>query len=313
MSEVNARSQTIRWVAILALAATPLQLGAQQVGDAEFVPVVDSPAFGPGEGPRVLLDEAHTNFHTLSGRFQAFGSLLRGDGYVVEALNSPFTSASLSNADLLVIANALNPRNRDDWSLPTPSAFSQSEIATVRGWVERGGALLLIADHMPFGGAAGDLAAAFGFRLNNGFALDTRTQGPLVFRRSDGSLASHPVTEGRRPRERVDSVATFTGEAFQSPDGATDLLTLPSGYVSLMPNVAWEFGPDTPSVDVAGWSQGAVMNFGEGRVAVFGEAAMFTAQRTGPEAAPMGMNAPMARQNPQFVTNLVRWLTRSDD
>ena len=77
-----------------------------------------------------------------------------------------------------------------------------------------------------------------------------------------------------------------------------------------MPDEAWEFGSSTASVDVAGWSQGAVMDVGQGRIAVFGEAAMFTAQRTGPEGAPMGMNAPVASQNPQFVANLVRWLTR---
>ena len=286
--------------------------GSEQLGDPDFVPVVSAPAFLPGEGPRIALDEAHSNFHTLSGRFQAFASLARADGYVVEALATSFDQASLSGVDLLVVANALNARNQTDWSLPTPSAFSPDEITAVREWVEAGGVLLLIADHMPFPGAANDMAAAFGFELNNGFAMDTTKQGPLVFRRADGSLGTHPVTEGRSEAERVDSVATFTGEAFQSPPGATDLLILPAGFVSLMPDVAWEFNPDTPSIDVAGWSQGSVMQFGEGRVAMFGEAAMFTAQRVGPERAPMGMNAPIANQNQRFVTNLIRWLTRVD-
>lgn len=295
-----------------ALAAVGLSAGAanaQQTGDTLFVPRLVRPAFESGGGPRVLLDEAHTNFHTLAGRFQAFGRLLTADGFVVEASDTPFTEAVLRGVDLLVVANALHPRNASDWSLPTPSAFSQEEVAAVRGWVEDGGALLLIADHMPFPGAAAALGEAFGFSFSNGFAMDPAGESLLVFRRGDGSLAAHEVTAGGVPGERVDSVAAFTGQAFRSPPGAADLLVLPQGWMSLEPDTAWVFDEATPRVDVGGWSQGAVMAFGRGRIAVFGEAAMFTAQRSGPARAPMGMNAPHASQNPQFVTNLVRWLT----
>ena len=295
---------------LVALVSMPVTAAAQQVGDSTFVPMVRGPAFRSGEGPRVGLDEAHANFHTLAGRFQTFARLLRSDGFVVEAVDALFSESSLAPLDLLVIANALHRRNLDDWSLPTPSAFSSAEIAAVSSWVERGGALLLIADHMPFPGAANEMAAAFGFELNNGFAMDTTAQGPLVFRRADRSLGTHAVTAGRNAEERIDSIATFTGEAFRNAPAATVVLTLPLGMVSLMPDVAWEFGPDTRRVDVGGWSQGSVLEFGQGRVAVFGEAAMFSAQRSGPEATPMGMNAPVAGQNAQFVANLVRWLTR---
>ena len=129
----------------------------------------------------------------------------------------------------------------------------------MRAWVEGGGALLLIADHMPFPGAAHDLAAAFGFGLRNGFAFEgARGGGPLVFRRSDGSLAGHAITDGARPGARIDSVATFTGEAFRPAPGATSLLTFRPGVVSLEPDTAWIFHDDTPHVDVGGWSQGAV-------------------------------------------------------
>ena len=40
---------------------------------------------------------------------------------------------------------------------------------------------------------------------------------------------------------------------------------------------------------------------------------MFTAQRAGPELAPVGMNAPAAAQNAQLALNLVRWLTADGD
>ena len=64
----------------------------------------------------------------------------------------------------------------------------------------------------------------------------------------------------------------------------------------------------TPRVEVGGWLQGAVKDAGKGRAAFFGEAAMFTAQSAGAERRPMGMNAPGAEQNAQFVLNLLHWL-----
>jgi hypothetical protein len=40
---------------------------------------------------------------------------------------------------------------------------------------------------------------------------------------------------------------------------------------------------------------------------VFGEAAMFSAQVQGGKTQ-MGMNAPDAKQNPQFLLNVIHWL-----
>jgi hypothetical protein len=48
---------------------------------------------------------------------------------------------------------------------------------------------------------------------------------------------------------------------------------------------------------------------GQGRVAVFGEAAMFSAQVVGPDKRPIGMNAPDARDNSRFALNLLHWLS----
>jgi hypothetical protein len=293
----------------MVLSGVPIR--GQQVADTAFRPELGEPAFATGAGPLVVLDEAHFNFHTLDGRYRPFARVLRHDGFVVEASSSPFSAASLEGVDVLVIANALNRRNQSpaDWRLPTPGAFTAAEVEAVRAWVEGGGSLLLVADHMPFPGAAADLAAAFGFELMNGFAVQTEARTPIVFRRSDGSLADNAALGGG-PSTNVDSVVSFTGEAFKAPPGATSLMTLPEGVVSLNPRTAWQFADDTPRVDVGGWSQGAVVDFGRGRVAVFGEAAMFTAQLAGAEGLPMGMNAPGAGGNPQFLINLVRWLAR---
>ena len=49
------------------------------------------------------------------------------------------------------------------------------------------------------------------------------------------------------------------------------------------------------------------MKYGKGRIVVFGEAAMFTAQISG-KGNKMGMNVKSASQNPQFVLNVIHWL-----
>lgn len=300
-----------------AVPAVPVvPVAAQQVADTAFRPPLGAPTWAEAQGPHVVLDEAHHNFHTLEGRYLTFARLLRGDGFVVNPGRRSLTADALRGASVLVVANALAAENElpARWKLPTPSAFTTDEIAAVRAWVEGGGALLLIADHMPFPGAAHELAAAFGFELLNGFALadgQVAPRPPMVFRRADGSLGDSWVTRGSGPSERVDSVASFTGEAFRAPEGATSILTLHPGTMDLLPDTAWFFHDDTPTVDVSGWSQGAILDVGKGRVAVFGEAAMFSAQRKGPQGDPMGMNAPVASQNPRLLLNLMHWLAGS--
>ncbi len=264
------------------------------------------PTFGFGEGPTICIDEAHFNMHTVSGTYSTVAEIWRADGYIVEASTRAFTSSSLLACRVLVIANALHERNRlrgddTDWSLPNPSAFTPSEIAAVRDWVRVGGALLLIADHMPFPGAAGDLAATFDVQFNNGFARETNPDsGTLVFSRAAGLLPAHPIADGRSAAERIDSVTTDAGQAFQVHGPFDPLLVIPEGTVSLMPEVAWEFTDDTPRIPVGGWLQGAAGRFGDGRLVVFGEASQF---RPGDD----GESLP--EQNGQFAINVIRWLS----
>ncbi|HET8678071.1 MAG TPA: DUF4350 domain-containing protein [Blastocatellia bacterium] len=303
------RLQSAALSLMMATALLASGVKAQQVADTTFKPPIPNPAYQAGRGPVIMLDEAHFNFHTADGRYLAFAELLRRDGYVVKASRSRFDKASLKEGQILVIANALAERNQSDWSLPTPSAFSDEEVGAVRDWVNEGGSLLLIADHMPFPGAADKLASAFGVRFNNGYAIDEQAQGPIVFKLSDGSLKEHEITRGRTDAEKIDRVATFTGSAFQVDREAQPLLVLGPTVVSFMTSVAGQIDEATPRTPVKGWYQGAVMRRGKGRVAVFGEAAMFSAQLAGPNRNPMGMNAPVAEKNPQFLLNLMHWLS----
>lgn len=302
-----------------ALVAFAAQLPAQQVPDTAFRPVVARPAWPAAAGPRLCLDEGHHNFHTLDFRFQAFGTLARADGLRVAPLRATFSRESLSACDLVVIANAQSSDLPwDQYPSPTPSAFQDAEIAALRTWVEAGGALLLIADHMPLAGAAAALGRAFGFEFRDGFAFRAYTSAadrdaaqaePTLFRSADSLLRDHPVTRGRSPDERVTQVRSFTGQAMRDlRGGAAPLLVLPANFVSVEPRYAWQFSDTTATHPVGGWLQGATRQVGRGRLAVFGEAAMFSAQVSGPTRRPMGMNAPGAEQNAQFALNVLRWL-----
>lgn len=300
------------WVACcfyLALCAgiTP----AQQLGDSSYTPNIEKPAFEIGKGPVVMIDEAHHNFHTMDGRYFAFAEVLRGDGYRVKPNSSEFNLDSLRSCEILVISNALNERNIEDWSVPTPSAFSDKEIEAVRQWVEGGGSLFLIADHMPFGGAAEKLAAVFGFEFSNGFAFNTLGIRPDIFRRSDGSLRSHEITDGMGPGTRIDSVATFTGQAFKANREYKPVIVLDSNYIVLLSDAAWEFEENVDTLPAAGWSQAATTTYGKGRVFVSGEAAMFTSQVV--PGRSVGLTSPEATQNQRFLRNIMAWLSRRFD
>lgn len=296
------------WIAVV---VAGLAVGAfpQQISDTAFAPPIGDPMYKAGKGPVVFLDEAHFNFHTADGRYQPFAALLRRDGYDVRPSKLAFSKASLKDAKILVIANALAERNKTEWSLPTPSAFTGEEVRAVSEWVRAGGSLLLIVDHMPFPGAAENMAKSFGVRFSNGFAVDPTLQGPMVFKAENGSMKAHAIVKGRNDSEKVDSVATFTGSAFQVDGDVQPILVLGPSVLSYVTTTAGQITKETPRVPVSGWYQGAVMRFGKGRVAVFGEAAMFSAQLAGPNKNPMGMNAPIASRNPQFLLNLMHWLS----
>lgn len=292
---------------LIVLLTAPSIVSAQQVADLKYRPPIPRPAYEAGKGPHVAIDEAHHNFHTAEGRYKPFAELLRRDGYRVDGLRQPFSEESLKDVDVLVISNALHERNAKDWSPPNPSAFTKDEIAALHGWVEKGGSLFLIADHAPFPAAARDLAKAFGVEFSNGSATagHWNRDRKETFEPGTG-LKESTITRGRTDEEKVTKVATFTGSAFKPPKGATPVLVFGAKSVSHERNAG---GKGAKTVPIEGWCQGAVMKVSKGRVAVFGEAAMFSAQRAGKE--PMGMNAPGAEQNHQLLLNVMHWLSRA--
>ena len=259
--------------------------------------------------PRVLIDAAHHNFHTAEGRYAPLARLLQESGFAVHSATGPITPQLLQTTDILVIANALHASNVDRWELPVAPAFSAEETGLLTSWVENGGSLLLLADHVPFPGAIADLAANFGFRLFNGFAIRADVAAEDVFDLDLGSLRPHKQITGADLKTPVTQIAAFTGSAFEAPTEAQPLMVLGKDYELWLTSRAWEFRADTPRRSANGLLQGATHSHGKGRVAVFAEAAMFTSQSTPDGQTSIGFDAPAARDNRAFVIHVFRWLT----
>ncbi len=275
--------------------------------DRSFRYVIGKPAYPQGNGPVILIDEAHNNFHTAVGTYRPFADLLKQDGYVIKRAELKISETLLSSGDIYVIADAQPPAKVGD-----PPSFSDQEIRILRDWVEKGGALFVITDHMPDPSAIEDLANSFGIQVNDGYVLSGPPPGrrePILFQKSDGTLADHLLTRGRSPDEAVHTVATFAGSAFRGGEGFQPLLIFGKGYRSWMPKEYYRFPPGTPNIDVSGWFQGGIKTFEEGRIAFFSEAAMFTAQVFNNGQEKVGMNHPLGRGNAQLLLNTVHWLS----
>jgi hypothetical protein len=276
-------------------------LAAQHVMDTAFRAPVARPAFAPGTGPLILIDQGHFNA-VDADRYEPMIDMLRRDGYVVDILRGVLTPSSLARVRVFVsllygssARAAISSLRNQNPERTDMGAFTDAEVAAVRDWVDAGGSLLLAVDHEPAPLAADALARSLGVRFLNGIAYIDRS-ARLTFRRKDGTLLDHPLTLG------IEQVATFGGSAFQLERPGEPLLVFGAEVRSWVAS-------DSSEVPVRGWLQGAALSRGNGRVAVFGEAGMFTAQLIG-NGNPMGMNAPSARQNPQFLLNVVHWLSR---
>lgn len=296
---------------------------AQQAVDSLFLPTIANPAYAPGEGPVVLVDEGHFNVHVGEGSDVAFLEFLRRDGYTVRRSRSLHRD-TLDTGQILVLPMPTAERNRRRVS-PGASAFTPEEITTVRGWVEDGGSLLLVSDHLPVSGGVQELAMAFGIHFSNGYARDcplpsdetdcgSLARGP--FRRSDGSLVNHPITDGRTPAERIDSVTLRGASAFHSVTDDVDLeplLVYRPGAISLEPTAPRVFTPETPRVPIEGWFGGAAFRFGEGRAVFTAEGGMFfgslrwLGMKT--EDHDYGEPSPGAEQGFQLLLNVLHWLS----
>ena len=129
-----------------------------------------------------------------------------------------------------------------------------------------------------------------------------------VFMQESQNGAFTSVLNSQLHVKEVIQVKTFGGAAFLPPEGATSLLTLGPRTVSIEPEVPFEITSSTRRRAIEGWSQGALLKLGKGRVAVFSEGMMFSSQidtRTGDKH---GMRSVGAEQNERFLLNIIHWL-----
>lgn len=133
-----------------------------------------------------------------------------------------------------------------------------------------------------------------------------------------GALGPHPVVEGRNPRERIEWIVTYGGQAFLTSDDWMPIAVFGPDAVSVAP-LAFNFEDtewfDGPLFSVAGWLNAATRRLNQGRVVVLGEGGMCTAQFDDLDGEiedplePYGFNAPHAPYNAQYCLNAVHWLS----
>ena len=279
----------------------------QQVADPNFDAKVAQPAYKKN-GPKVLFDEAHNNFHTASGRYKPFADLISSDGYQVTPNKQKFSRETLKGFRILVISNALGNQRMAAAEAGSP-AFTDAECDAVRDWVKAGGSLLLIADHAPMGAANQILGQRFGIDMSKMFTVDeqncdkeSENPGFIVYTRASGRLTDHAITRGRDDSERVNKIIAFTGQSLKGPAGSVAFMKLADTAQDRMP------GADNKPVSAAGRAQGIALKPGKGRAIFLGEAAMLSAQVTGPNQTKFGMNYP-GIDNRQLALNIVHWLS----
>jgi hypothetical protein len=279
---------------------------AQQIADPHFDTRVDKPAFTKNF-PRVLFDEAHNNIDTTSGRYKPFADLLFNDGYHIAVNRQPFTKQSLATHKILIIANPLGVEDVDEEGADRP-AFTTEEVEAVNDWVRSGGALLLIADAVPFGSATETLATRLGIEMSKTQTIDPANtekelEGPgvIVYSRENHQLAESSITNGREAAERLSRVLVFSGQSLKGPQGSDAFLKLADTAVD-------EVVAPGKNTSAAGRAQGIAFRAGKGRVVAMADAAMLSAQLTGSDNQPIGMNVANI-DNRKLALNIMHWLS----
>ena len=273
----------------------------QQRPDLDFEINIKAPKYSGKTSALIGIDASHNNLHKIDAGFAPFAKLMRADGYELKSVTK-ITKNNLKPLNTLIIVNPIHQYNIGNWKRPIVNAFSQQEIKILEEWVKKGGSLMVIADHMPYSGAANELAKAFGFSYEDGFVMNEKQiWPPETYSKKQGNLFETVLTKN------IDSLAGFTGSGLRAPKGAVKIASFPKTHKLLIPEVAWQFENNTKRYDAKGLVMGAIKDYDKGKIAFFTEAAMFTAQIV-QDRFKVGFNSPRAPQNQQFVLNVMHWL-----
>lgn len=286
----------------------------RQKPDLEFTFNNDNPAYATDAGPVVTLLSIN-NSYVERGSMDPFANLAETDGFRVVRRQADLAAALADPSGILVIANPFLPEYRNFPAMTPPSAFSDEQIQAIHDWVENGGSLLILADHAPFGGGSSKLAEKFGFEYLNGHAADTaRADAGYVgvnieFSAEKGLNEDHPITNGQAGRKPINRYFAFGGQAFIPPPDAVQILTIPDGWSAIFTYRIRAELQSALRIDASGMAQGAAMDYGKGRIAVFGETGGFTGQVIDGTRR-FGFNTQDGEENPELILSTLRWLGR---
>lgn len=306
---------------LLVVAGTGLAVGrglAERPG-LPYAGAVERPLW-TADAPAVLVDAAHWNHGTSTGRLRAFAGLIEADGFTRLRDGNATRAEVLVDAKIAVVANPLGvlgvlrrvaaAAGLDGLRFFDDDGLITQEIETTLQWVENGGSLLLAADEAPIARGSTGLAARLGVRMRERLVVDVGhsegTPATLVFSRENGLLGVHPIVDGYPDAPPVNRVVTFGGQALEPPPGAAVLLRLSASATE----VARAGDPPTTGQPVAGLAQAIAFERGRGRVVVIGDTHLLTADPVagGP---PTGL-AWAGSNNERFVRYVMRWLSRRD-
>jgi hypothetical protein len=312
---------------------TSIGLSAEmRSGPVQSAAALRKPPYELGAGPVIAFDEVHKLEAAKSGVLvdSEFIKALRSDGYRPRLLTQQISAASLADVNTLI---AIDPRiafSDDEVSalvtwlkvggsfLLTLDHFAsvQSKLTAslgVRNWPGNPAWIRtdLCKPAPPGCGGPdqrGNRSALYIFFWRTDFFPGGEPSladggGPaksLAYQSSDAILARHATTEGRGEYERIRRLVSRSGSAFQSLPGSVPLLTLPRGAVlggvTTTPDAALG-EKELAGRPIAGWLQGAVVELGKGRVAVFADDTLVTGGTPN-------------NDNRQFALNLMLWLSR---
>ncbi|MCB1421990.1 MAG: hypothetical protein KDJ69_05895 [Nitratireductor sp.] len=298
----------------------PLSASERQFAFTEYTYTNENPAYEAQTGPRIVIHR-YVSPYLQRGAYEPFAMLVETDGFQTQWLDGPLTAERLAETEILAIVNAYSRSGAGDYrrysTIDVPSIYSEEELDLIVSWVKEGGSLLLLADHSPFAGGTIALASRFGAVYMTGHAVrnDSISENKYVnidFRRTPeepghGTLNSHPITDGALGLGKIEHFYAFGGQAIIPPADAINILQIPQGFEAILTFRLNEEFYSAPRIDAGGLSQGMAMTFGEGRVAIFGEAGGFTTQRID-DNEPFGLADPDADENAAFVLATLRWL-----
>ncbi len=277
--------------------------------DPKFDSSVKNPVYAFDQGPVILLDSAHHNFHVQEGFIAPFVKLANADGYRTVIGAKSFTTEYLSEYDIVMIITALPFAFTTKTEVTTETTFTAAEIEALYDWVEKGGSLLVFSEHAPFDQAINPLLNRFGIESSIGTIADPThydrnlgSEGWIVFSRENGLLDhKHPIVNGRNESESIDSVINFGGSSL-SGEGYDNLFRLSATAENR------EHATGVKPVGM-GNSQALAGNIGKGKVIAFADSNGFTAMNFNAKDGTfqsLGMNTTPYDWK-QFVLNTLHW------